>query len=138
MKIKNFFLFLILASLNLFSQNSTSSAFSFIGFGENIFKGNATNRVMGGLDVFTDSININLNNPTSYAKLKVTSYALGLNFSSKDLKKNSVSEKSKTASVDYISVAIPTKFFGFGFGLIPSTSVAVSYTHLTLPTIYSV
>ena len=69
MKIKNFFLFLILSSLNLFSQNSTSSAFSFIGFGENIFKGNATNRVMGGLDVFTDSININLNNPTSYAKL---------------------------------------------------------------------
>mgnify|MGYP001170615524 CR=1 FL=1 len=123
MKIKNFFLFLILSSLNLFSQNSTSSAFSFIGFGENIFKGNATNRVMGGLDVFTDSININLNNPTSYAKLKVTSYALGLNFSSKDLKKNSISEKSKTASVDYISVAIPTKFFGFGFGLIPSTSV---------------
>ena len=123
MKIKNFFLLFVVTSLNLFSQNSTSSPFSFIGFGENIFKGNAINRVMGGLDVFTDSININLNNPTSYAKLKVTSYALGLNLSAKDFKKNSVSEKSKTASVDYISVAIPTKFFGFGFGLIPSTSV---------------
>ena len=123
MKTKNFFLSFILTSLSLYSQNSTSSPFSFIGFGENIFKGNAINRVMGGIDIFTDSININLNNPTSYAKLKVTSYALGLNFSSKDLKKNSLSEKSKTASVDYISVAIPTKFFGFGFGLIPSTSV---------------
>ena len=42
---------------------------------------------MGGLDVFTDSININLNNPTSYAKLKVTSYALGLNLSAKILRK---------------------------------------------------
>tara|TARA_B100000963_G_scaffold361955_1_gene401264 strand:- start:64719 stop:65969 length:1251 start_codon:yes stop_codon:yes gene_type:complete len=123
MKTKIFFLSFVLTSLSLYSQNSTSSPFSFIGFGENIFKGNAINRVMGGIDIFTDSININLNNPTSYAKLKVTSYALGLNFSSKDLKKNSLSEKSKTASVDYISVAIPTKFFGFGFGLIPSTSV---------------
>ena len=32
-----------------------------------------------------------------------------------------------SAGLDYIGVAIPTKYFGFGFGIIPHTSVDISF-----------
>jgi hypothetical protein len=35
-----------------------------------------------------------------------------------------------SAGLDYIGVAVPTKYFGFGFGIIPYTSVGYKLSHL--------
>ena len=121
---KVFFIFLFLISTNFFSQTSAVSPFSYAGFGEKTFKGNSINRFMGGLDVFTDSIHTNLKNPSGYAKLKVTAYSLGLNYNEINLKKTNVpNENLSSASLEYFSVTIPTKIFGFGFGIVPYSSV---------------
>ena len=55
----------------IFAQSNTSSPYSIGGLGELAFKGNAINRHMGGLDIYSDSLHANLNNPASFGDLKV-------------------------------------------------------------------
>ena len=50
-------------------------------------------------------------------------YSVGLNYSNRNFTSNNNSSKNETAGIDYLAVAIPTKFFGFGFGIIPKTAV---------------
>ena len=78
---------------------------------------------MGGLDVFTDSIHANLANPASYGFLKFTTYSIGVNYINNYISDISESQNTDIASLDYLSVSIPTKKFGFGFGIIPFTSI---------------
>ena len=78
-------IFLLISSFS-FAQVGTGSPYSFIGFGETNFRGNHSNRAMGGLDVYLDTIHPNINNPASYSTLKATTYSIGLNY-----KKNKIS-----------------------------------------------
>ena len=79
---------------------------------------------MGGLDiVYNDSLHANINNPGAYGDLKLTTYSLGLNYRSTAMTSSTDSNQIATSSLDYISIAIPTKKFGFGFGIIPYSSV---------------
>ena len=110
-------------SLFSFAQNGTGSPYSFSGLGENTFKGNQINRFMGGVDIYNDSIHANLKNPASYGTLKMTNYALGINYRSNQLSGVEGEANVTTASIDYLAVGIPTKKFGFGFGLIPYSSL---------------
>ena len=48
-----------LVTITGFSQEATSSPYSFYGIGDIKFKGTVENRSMGGLSVFRDSIHIN-------------------------------------------------------------------------------
>ncbi len=122
--IKTIFKFiLLLTSSVLFSQSGTISPFSFAGLGDLNFRGTQVNRFMGGLEVYNDSIHANLSNPSSYAKLQLTNYNLGLNYRINNLKGADDTKHLASASLDYIGVALPTKYFGFGFGVIPYTSV---------------
>jgi long-subunit fatty acid transport protein len=81
------------------------------------------NRSMGGLSVYSDSISINLTNPAAYSELKLVNYSVGINYSNINLKSENSNEKATTASINYLSVAVPTKHFVFGFGIIPKSSV---------------
>lgn len=110
-------------SLSSFAQVGTGSPYSFVGFGETNFRGNHLNRAMGGIDVYIDSIHPNINNPASYGKLKATTYSVGVNYRSNILANNSETQKVTTSAIDYIGVSIPTKRFGFGFGILPFSSV---------------
>ena len=121
-RINSFLLYFLLTSY-LFAQNTTSSPFSSTGLGERTSNGTQASRHMGGLDVFTDSIHANLNNPASYGFLKFTTYSVGINYTNNNLASVTESQNSDLASLDYLSVSIPTKKFGFGFGLKPFTSV---------------
>ena len=85
---------------------------------------------MGGLEIYNDSIHANLSNPSSYAKLKMTNYSLGLNYRINNLTGANESKSLASAGLDYIGVALPTKFFGFGFGIIPYTSVGYKLSYL--------
>jgi hypothetical protein len=115
--------FALLTGSFLFSQAGTISPYSFTGLGEINFRGTQINRFMGGLEVYNDSIHANLTNPSSYGKLKLTNYSLGLNYRLNNLSGANVHKRLASASLDYIGVALPTKRFGFGFGIIPFTSV---------------
>ena len=119
-----FFLFIsILISSHLFAQKGTLSPYSYYGLGESLFSGTADQRSMGGLIAHVDSIHYNLSSPASLADLKLVNYSVGLNYSNRNFTSNNNSSKNETAGVDYLAVAIPTKFFGFGFGIIPKTAV---------------
>ena len=107
----------------IFAQSNTSSPYSIGGLGESAFKGNAINRHMGGLDIVSDSLHANINNPASLGDLKLVTYSLGLNYKSTKLSSNASNESVTSASIDYLVVAIPTKKFTFGFGILPATSV---------------
>ena len=116
------FTFLVFTS-NLFAQKGTLSPYSFYGYGESLFSGTASQRSMGGLVSHVDSIHFNVLSPASLAELKLVNYNIGANYSRRNFISDANSLKNETAGVDYMTVAIPTKFFGFGFGLLPKTAV---------------
>ncbi|MGA0316156.1 MAG: hypothetical protein ACO3LB_00535 [Flavobacteriaceae bacterium] len=105
------------------SQSGSVSPYSSAGLGERNFNGTQATRHMGGLDVFTDSIHANLNNPASYGFLKVTTYSLGIHYRNTNLASMTESANADDASLDYLAVSIPAGKFGFGFGILPYSSV---------------
>lgn len=123
--IKRFFLPLfVLFSLATFAQEGSASPYSFYGIGDAKFKGLVENRLMGGVAVFPDSIHLNLQNPASYASLKLTTLTAGTSFNSESYTSFQGSEKAQRTTLDYIAVGLPVgKKFGASFGLLPYTSV---------------
>jgi hypothetical protein len=113
----------LFAGLLTFAQEGSSSPYSFYGIGEVRFKGTADVRSMAGVAVEQDSIHINLENPASFANLKLTSFAVGGSLNTTTLKTDSASEKAKRTTLDYMAVGLPFGKFGVGFGLIPYSSV---------------
>ena len=120
----------LLFSAFTFAQEATSSPYSFYGIGEIRFKGTAENRSMAGVSVLPDSIHINVQNPAMYTNLKLTSYAVGGTFNTTKIDSYSKSDKSQRVGLDYLSIALPLKKMGVGFGLIPYTSVGYKINKL--------
>jgi hypothetical protein len=87
---------------------------------------------MGRLSIYTDSIHVNLRNPASYAtpnlayfnnESRPVKFTVGGGYSSLGLKsENSIGNASAT-SFNYIALSFPMGRFGFGFGILPATSV---------------
>lgn len=105
------------------AQQGSSSAYSFYGIGDVRFKGNVENRLMGGISVFPDTIHINIQNPATYSAIKLSTFTVGANTNYNRLSSDAGDEKAQRTSVGYMAVAIPMKKMGFGFGLIPYSSV---------------
>jgi len=123
MSYKKIFFFVLINLSYGFSQSGSSSPYSSAGLGDINFRGTQVTRFLGGLDVFTDSIHANLNNPGSYGDLKVTTYSLGIHSKTNSLSDNDNKKIKHIAALDYLAVGIPAGKFGFGFGLIPYSSV---------------
>lgn len=113
----------LLLSLATFAQQGSASPYSFYGIGEVRFKGTVENRAMAGIGLEKDSIHINLENPASYAGLKLTTFTIGGTQSSNTLKNSTTSESANRTTIDYLAVGLPLGKFGLGFGLIPYSSV---------------
>ncbi|GGX22772.1 membrane protein [Aquimarina muelleri] len=105
------------------AQEGTSSPYSFYGIGIPKFKGTVENRSMGGLSVLTDSIHLNLQNPASFGELALTAYTVGTSYRNFKFSNATESSSGDNASLDYLAIGIPAGKFGFGFGLIPVSSV---------------
>lgn len=114
------------------AQQSTGSPYSFYGLGSLKFKGTVENRSMGGISVYSDSIHINLKNPASYAESNLSFYnnearpikfSVAANFSNTKIETLSKSDSYRNFSIDYLALSLPIKKFGFGFGIIPYSSV---------------
>jgi len=123
--IKNYSLviFFVLTTSFVVSQTNTGSPYSLNELGEINFLGNISNLSMGGIDSAIDSIEFNINNPSSLAKLKTTNYLIGTFYKSTGISNVNKTDNINTANINYIAVGIPTKRFGFGFGVLPYSSV---------------
>ena len=113
----------MLLSLVTFAQQGTSSPYSFYGIGDARFKGTIENRSMGGLSFVPDSIHINIQNPALLSSIKLTAFSVGGTFSPVKLKTTTQNEKAQRSTFDYLAVALPSKKFTIGFGLVPFSSV---------------
>ena len=106
-----FLIFFLILTSQLFAQKGTLSPYSFYGLGESLFSGTADQRSMGGLVAHVDSIHYNVLSPASLAELKLVNYNIGASYSRRDFISDANSSKNETAGIDYMTVAIPTKYF---------------------------
>jgi hypothetical protein len=113
----------LLFSFVTFAQEGTASPYSFFGIGDVRFKGTTEMRSMGGIGVEQDSIHLNLDNPASFANLKLTTFAISGSFNATTLKTTSESARTQRIALDYLAVGLPMGKLGIGFGLIPYSSV---------------
>ncbi|TWO33318.1 hypothetical protein E1J38_005340 [Seonamhaeicola sediminis] len=124
--------FTVLITMYGNGQEGTASPYSFYGIGSLKFKGTVENRSMGGIGVYIDSIHVNLRNPASYAtdnlsylnnENRPVKFTVGGSHSSINLEGASESDKTSSTTFDYVALTVPMGKFGFGFGLLPYTSV---------------
>lgn len=113
----------IIASLNSWAQDNTASPYSYYGLGEVKFKGTQDARAMGGLSITGDSIQLNLMNPASFSKLKMTTFAVGGTGNFTTFKTDVEKEKAQRTSFDYLAIGLPMGKFGMSFGLMPYSAV---------------
>ncbi len=113
----------LLFSVFGFSQEGTSSPYSFYGIGDVKFKGTVENRLMGGVSIFKDSLRLNLQNPASFSQLSLTAFSAGGNYNYNKLETESVTEKAKRSTLDYLAVGLPLGKFGAAFGLMPYSAI---------------
>ncbi|RED50204.1 hypothetical protein [Seonamhaeicola aphaedonensis] len=124
--------FTVFIAIYGYAQEGTASPYSFYGIGSLKFKGTVENRSMGGIGVYIDSIHVNLRNPASYAtdnlsylndENRPVKFTVGGSHSSINLEGASESDKTSSTTFDYVALTVPMGEFGFGFGLLPYTSV---------------
>ncbi len=119
-------LFILIAGVAV-AQEGTTSPYSFYGIGTLKFHGTVENRLMGGLGVFSDSIHLNLQNPASYAGLRLVNFSVGGSHKASTQKTETESQNTSATTLDYISMGIPMGKLGMGFGVIPYTSVGYDF-----------
>lgn len=106
------------------AQEATSSPYSFFGVGSTNFRGTVENRSMGGISMYSDSIHLNLQNPSGYAHLKLVAFSVGGAHKYVSQETATESGAASSTSINYLALGVPLgKKFGAGFGLIPLTSV---------------
>ncbi|WP_310377464.1 hypothetical protein [Flavobacterium sp.] len=113
----------LLLTLVSFAQDGTASPYSFYGIGDVRFKGTVESRSMAGIAIEPDSIHINLQNPAGFSNLKLTTFTIGGTYKTTKLKTNSQNASARRTTLDYLAIGLPLGKLGFGFGLIPFTSV---------------
>lgn len=121
---KNLFILVLLYATIGLAQQGSKSPYSFFGIGDLRFRGTNENRIMGGIAMMADSIHLNLQNPAAYAKLRLTTYALGVTYNSIQFETEDTNANTDNATLDYLSMAFPvSKKMGLGFGFMPFSSV---------------
>lgn len=110
-------------SLVSFSQEGTSSPYSFYGIGESRFNGSVESRSMAGISIAPDSTHINLQNPAGYANLKWTAFTFAASNNHTKQKSGTSSASAQRNTFDYLSLGVPLGKFGAAFGLLPYSSV---------------
>lgn len=121
---------LLISGISL-AQNGTTSPYSFFGIGELKFKGTAENRSMGGINVYSDSIHLNIQNPASIANLKFVNFATAGSYKYVNQTTEADSQYASATTLDYLAMGIPMGKFGASFGIVPYTSVGYKLESIT-------
>jgi hypothetical protein len=125
-----FAVMLIVSGVSI-AQNGTTSPYSFFGIGEIKFKGTVENRLMGGLNVYSDSIHLNLQNPASVANLRLVNFTSGGSYKYVKQETETDSQYASATTLDYLAMGIPMGKFGASFGILPYTSVGYKLESIT-------
>lgn len=114
------------------AQTRTSSPYSFFGLGQQTFRGTIENRSMGGVSTYLDSVHVTIQNPASYATLRLTNYAVGAVYTRTTATDGDITESSNATTIEYLSLGFPLgQKAGFGIGLVPFKSVGYSLGNTT-------
>ena len=113
-----------------YGQNATLSPYSYYGFGQPANGSMAENNMMGGITVYADSIHFSLDNPATLKKLDFVQYRVGASYNSVQQISSNGKGHNSTASLNYLSLSVPTKHFAFSFGLKPKTSLGYRFKEL--------
>ena len=86
---------------------------------------------MGELNVYADSIHLNLVNPASLSKLALTNYTVGATQNFTTLSTTSSEGETQRTTFDYIAVGLPiAKKLGVSFGISPFTNVGYDFIQI--------
>lgn len=118
---------LLISSLTLQAQEN--SPYSRFGLGDQLSGQNILNRAMGGLSIpYNDYQSVNFINPATYARLKVTTLDVGVDFSSRTLRTTEPVQKytSRYMIPSYVQLGMPLSKkgnWGMNFGIRPLTRI---------------
>ncbi|MFN5475353.1 MAG: hypothetical protein ACK484_02080, partial [Sphingobacteriales bacterium] len=126
--------------LVLQAQAQDNSPYSRYGIGDVLPQTNVLNRAMGGMSLaYWDLQSINFNNPASYARLKLTTFDVGLEYDQRTLRATNTtsSYKSRNLVPTYLNIGFPLskkKSWGMNLGFKPVTRISydvISNTRLS-------
>jgi hypothetical protein len=107
-----------------------NSPYSRYGLGDAVSGQNVANRGMGNISAaFSDVQSINFNNPASYARLKVVTFDVGVEYENRRLRESNTSQDFRSSYItpSYLQVGIPISkkkiFWGMNLGLRPLTRI---------------
>lgn len=118
-------------SILSFSQEGTSSPYSFYGIGETRFQGSVESRSMAGLSIVPDSTHINFQNPAGYSNLKWTTFTLAGSSNYTKQKSGDTDGIAQRTTFDYLAIGLPLGKFGAAFGIVPYTSVGYKIENIS-------
>ena len=131
------FVLALCSSLWGYSQKGINSPYSYYGLGVKRFSGNIENALMGGISAYADSTRVDVRNPASLGKLKLTTYALGVSYDIRSIKGEGSSYMERTFQMDYLSLSFPVyKGVGVSVGLQPYSSIGYRLSTRTETTQY--
>ncbi|MEO8583368.1 MAG: hypothetical protein ABI415_06205, partial [Flavitalea sp.] len=114
---------------SLLQAQTENSPYSRFGLGDELSSQNILSRGMGGVSAaYSDIVTVNFINPSSYARLKRTTFDFGLDIDSRTLKVIDPPRKFSSISpiISYIQVGIPLSQkhnWGMNIGLRPVTRI---------------
>ncbi len=123
--IKKIVLLFILVLANFgYTQENTTSPYSFYGIGSTKFRGTNDIVNMGGISVYSDSIHLNVLNPATYSNQLITNLQVGLTSTFFKLTALSNTEQARKTTFDYLVMGFPvSKKTGVAFGVLPHSAV---------------
>lgn len=122
------FFITVFASLQAFSQRSSSSPYSFFGVGEEFGTRTVEQITMGSIGAaYSSSYQLNFINPASLSDLRYATYAFGILNNDLRLKDADTDQSSSSTSLSYFSIGIPVgKGIGLIAGMQPTSAVGYS------------
>lgn len=128
--------FLLITSINITAQRTSSSPYSFFGIGKEFNPVTVEQSSMGGIGVaFSHYRYLNFTNPAAYANLRSTTYTFGLLNNDLTVKDANGKQKASSTSLSYFALAFPIgKEAGFSFGIQPVSSIGYSLSNSVLDT----
>lgn len=112
-----------------FAQSSTQSPYSYYGIGDLQYQGSAAQIGMAGLSYsYSDSLNINFNNPASYSALRLTVFDVAVRLEHSSYKTSSQRTEDNNGTLSYLNIGFPViyKKWGTSIGLLPYAATGYS------------
>lgn len=134
---KLFNILLISALFSTAAMGQENSPYSRYGLGDLYSSQNILNRGMGGASLaYYDLQSVNINNPASYARLKLTTFDVGIDYTSRNLRTPNSTNSFKSAYMipSYLVLGLPlskSKNWGLALGLRPDSRTNFDITSRT-------